>query len=88
MTQTDALEPVAGLVRGRLAITLAALFLSGVAGITNQVVWQRGLKIFLGGSETLSSLVVVLVFMLGLGIGAGGMGMKTTPMGLLAFLAL
>ncbi len=30
-----------------------ALVLSGVAGIVNQVVWQRALKIFLGGSETL-----------------------------------
>jgi spermidine synthase len=61
---------------GRLAITLAALFFSGVAGIINQVVWQRALKISLGGSETLSSLVVVLVFMLGLGIGAGIVGRR------------
>ena len=49
---------------------LGALFASGVAGVVNQVVWQRALKIFLGGSETLSSMVVVLVFMLGLGLGA------------------
>jgi spermidine synthase len=49
---------------------LAALFASGVAGVLNQVVWQRALKIFLGGSETLSSMLVVLVFMLGLGLGA------------------
>lgn len=50
---------------------LAGLVLSGVAGVLNQVVWQRALKIFLGGSETLSAMVVVLVFMLGLGVGAG-----------------
>ena len=29
---------------------LAGLVASGVAGIVNQVVWQRALKIFLGGS--------------------------------------
>jgi spermidine synthase len=46
------------------------LALSGVAGLVNQVVWQRGLKLFLGGSETLSSMVVVLVFLAGLGLGA------------------
>lgn len=43
---------------------------SGVAALINQVVWQRGLKIFLGGSETLASTIVVLVFMLGLGGGS------------------
>jgi spermidine synthase len=47
-----------------------ALALSGVAGLVNQVVWQRALKIFLGGSETLSAMVVVLVFMGGLGLGS------------------
>jgi spermidine synthase len=52
-------------------VVLAALLLSGVAGIINQVVWQRALKMFLGGSETMSALVVVLVFMMGLGIGSG-----------------
>ncbi len=46
------------------------LALSGVAGIVNQVVWQRALKIVLGGSETLSSMIVVLVFLAGLGLGA------------------
>lgn len=71
VADTDGRHPMAKLATGRLAITLVALFLSGVAGIINQVVWQRALKIFLGGSETLSSLVVVLVFMLGFGIGAG-----------------
>jgi len=47
-----------------------ALCLSGMAGLVNQVVWQRALKIFLGGSETLSAMVVVLVFMGGLGLGS------------------
>jgi spermidine synthase len=52
------------------AALLGGLALSGVAGIVNQVVWQRALKIFLGGSETLSAMVVVEVFLLGLGLGA------------------
>jgi spermidine synthase len=49
---------------------MVGLVLSGTAGIVNQVLWQRALKIFLGGSETLSAMVVVLVFLLGLGAGA------------------
>jgi spermidine synthase len=49
---------------------MTGLALSGVAGIVNQVVWQRALKIILGGSETLSTMIVVLVFLLGLGVGA------------------
>ncbi|MEQ1568462.1 MAG: hypothetical protein ABMA64_22690, partial [Myxococcota bacterium] len=52
------------------AALLIGLVASGVAGIVNQVIWQRALKIFLGGSETLSAMVVVLVFMAGLGLGA------------------
>jgi spermidine synthase len=59
-----------------LRLVLGALFLSGVASIVNQVVWQRALKIFLGGSEAISAMVVVLVFMLGLGIGAGIAGVR------------
>lgn len=50
------------------------LLCSGIAGIVNQVVWQRALKIVLGGSETLSSMLVVLVFLLGLGLGASAAG--------------
>lgn len=53
---------------------LGGLVVSGTAGIVNQVIWQRALKIFLGGSETLSSMVVVLVFLLGLGVGAAAAG--------------
>jgi len=49
---------------------VAGLTFSGVAGIVNQVVWQRALKVVLGGSETLSSMIVVLVFLGGLGVGA------------------
>jgi spermidine synthase len=55
----------------RSAPLLAGLALSGAAGLVNQVAWQRGLKVFLGGSEALSAMTVVLVFMLGLGVGAG-----------------
>lgn len=58
------------------SIVFGALFFSGVASVANQVVWQRGLKVFLGGSETLSAMIVVLVFMLGLGLGAGAMGRR------------
>ncbi|MEQ8784929.1 MAG: fused MFS/spermidine synthase [Pirellulaceae bacterium] len=52
------------------AVLLAALLLSGLAGLVNQVVWQRALKLYLGGSEALSTMTVVLVFMLGLGVGS------------------
>lgn len=61
----------AGVTRGIAAAFVAtALFSSGVAGLINQVVWQRALKVFLGGSETVCSTVVVLVFMAGLGAGS------------------
>lgn len=56
--------------RRALGALLAGLVASGVAGIVNQVVWQRALKLFLGGSETLSAMVVVLVFLAGLGAGS------------------
>ncbi|MGB9148920.1 MAG: hypothetical protein WCB36_01600 [Burkholderiales bacterium] len=49
---------------------LLALFASGAAGLINQVVWQRALKVFLGGSESISSMIVVLVFLAGLGAGS------------------
>ena len=62
--------------RGAVDAIMVALLLSGVAGIANQVLWQRALKIFLGGSETFSSMIVVLVFMLGLGVGAGWVGAR------------
>jgi spermidine synthase len=51
-----------------------ALFSSGFAGLTNEVVWQRSLKRLLGGSETISATIVVMVFMGGLGAGAIAMG--------------
>lgn len=56
-------------------VWLATLF-SGAAGLINQVIWQRALKVYLGGSEALSSMVVVLVFMLGLGAGANWAGQR------------
>jgi spermidine synthase len=62
-------------------LVFSALFISGVASIINQVVWQRALKIFLGGSEALSSMVVVLVFMLGLGAGAAYMARRVHERG-------
>ena len=62
----------------RLALLLVgcALFSSGAAGLCNQVIWQRTLKVFLGGSETISSMIVVLVFMAGLGVGSIYMGRR------------
>jgi spermidine synthase len=54
----------------------AALFVSGAAGLINQVVWQRALKLYLGGSEVVSAMVVVLVFMVGLGAGSLFVGLR------------
>jgi spermidine synthase len=56
------------------AVLGAALLGSGFAGLTNEVIWQRSLKRMLGGSETISATIVVLVFMFGLGVGAIAMG--------------
>lgn len=55
---------------------MLALFFSGAAGLINQVVWQRALKVFLGGSETISSMIVVLVFLAGLGLGSAGISKR------------
>ena len=59
-----------------LSSILFALFLSGLASVTNQIVWQRAIKIYLSGSDTLSSMIVVLVFMGGLGAGAFYVGSR------------
>lgn len=71
---------------------LIGLFLSGIAGIINQVIWQRALKIYLGGSEGLSSMTIVLVFMLGLGFGSLYMAGKSerlkNPLKTFAFVEL
>ncbi|MEQ9407132.1 MAG: fused MFS/spermidine synthase [Fuerstiella sp.] len=55
-----------------------ALLSSGAAGLINQVIWQRALKVFLGGSETVCSTVVVLVFMAGLGTGSWWSGRRAS----------
>lgn len=52
------------------AVIGAALIISGVSGLVNQVVWQRALRVYLAGSESLSGMIVVLVFLLGLSLGA------------------
>jgi predicted membrane-bound spermidine synthase len=57
-------------IRLKLYLLMLPLCLSGAAGLMNQVVWQRALKVFLGGSETISSTIVVLVFLAGLGAGS------------------
>lgn len=54
------------------------LFLSGMAALINQVVWQRALKIYLGGADAFCSMIVVLVFMLGLGVGSLLISKKAT----------
>jgi spermidine synthase len=51
-------------------MVLLALLASGIASIINQVIWQRALKIYVSGSEAVSSMIIVFVFMLGLGVGA------------------
>lgn len=75
---------------GFLFVVLFALLFSGVSGLINQVVWQRALKIYLGGSDALSSAVIVLVFMFGLGVGSYYMGLKAnkTKNPLLTFLSI
>jgi spermidine synthase len=55
---------------------LLALFLSGMAAMINQTVWQRALKVYLAGCESISAMIVVLAFMLGLGAGSLFMGLK------------
>lgn len=73
-----------GLLATHLMLVAAAALLglsllaSGAAGLINQVVWQRALKVFLGGSETVCSTVVVLVFMAGLGIGSWWSGARAS----------
>ncbi|MDD3147561.1 MAG: hypothetical protein PHD82_09680, partial [Candidatus Riflebacteria bacterium] len=68
------------------------LFLSGFAGLINQVVWQRAIKIYLGGADAICSMLVVLVFMLGLGTGSLLIGKKAStlknPIGALALTEL
>ncbi|MDA1016363.1 MAG: hypothetical protein O3A00_18130, partial [Planctomycetota bacterium] len=56
----------------------AALLQSGAAGLMNQVVWQGALRVYLGGSESICSMIVVLVFMVGLGIGSIWMSGRAT----------
>lgn len=58
--------------RPPLAVTLliVALMMSGVSGLINQVIWQRALRLYLAGSESLSGMIVILVFLLGLSSGA------------------
>jgi spermidine synthase len=64
-----------GIRQSVVALVLGlALLGSGFSGLSNEVLWQRSLKRFLGGSETISSTIVVMVFMGGLGIGAIAMG--------------
>lgn len=58
-----------------------ALFLSGVAAIINQTAWQRSLKVFLGGSEALSSMIVVAVFIGGLALGAQALRNRARSIG-------
>ncbi len=66
---TEQTEPGRSLLPATLVVALA-LLCSGGAALVNQIAWQGSLKRFLGGSETLSSMLVVLVFMAGLGIGS------------------
>ena len=53
-----------------VVVLIGALVLSGVSGLVNQVIWQRALRLYLAGSESLSGMIVILVFLLGLSLGA------------------
>ncbi|MHC4662056.1 MAG: spermine/spermidine synthase domain-containing protein [Planctomycetota bacterium] len=59
-----------------ILLLLSALFLSGLAAIINQTVWQRALKVYLAGCESVSAMIVVMAFMLGLGLGSLYMGLR------------
>jgi spermidine synthase/MFS family permease len=76
----------------RYQTLLAALLISGASGLINQIAWQRAVKIYLSNSETLSSMIVVLVFMLGLGVGslaaAAGSSRLRNPMRALGLIEL
>lgn len=50
-------------------LVLTLVFMSGFAGLTYQVIWERTLKYFFGG-DVISASIIVSVFLLGLGIGA------------------
>ncbi len=54
------------------------LFLSGFSSLINQVVWQRAIKIYLGGADAICSMIVVFVFMVGLGLGSLYISRKTS----------
>ena len=54
------------------------LFLSGFSSLINQVVWQRAIKIYLGGADAICSMIVVFVFMVGLGFGSLYISKKTS----------
>lgn len=56
------------------------LFLSGVSSLINQVIWQRAIKIYLGGADAICSMLVVFVFMLGLGLGSLFIAKKTSKL--------
>jgi predicted membrane-bound spermidine synthase len=55
--------------RVRLPSLLLLFFLSGVSALVYQIAWQRMLGLF-GGSDSISSTIVVGAFLLGLGLGS------------------
>lgn len=62
------------------ALFFLFLFLSGFSSLINQVVWQRAIKIYLGGADAICSMIVVFVFMLGLGLGSLLISKKTSSL--------
>ncbi|MDD2715807.1 MAG: hypothetical protein PHW04_07945 [Candidatus Wallbacteria bacterium] len=60
---------------------LFALFLSGAAGLINEIVWQRALKIYFSGAEAVPAMLVVLSFMAGLGLGSLAAGRRSRNLG-------
>lgn len=56
------------------------LFFSGFSSLINQVVWQRAIKIYLGGADAICSMIVVFVFMFGFGVGSLFMSKKASSL--------
>lgn len=56
--------------RAAMVLFATALMASGAAATINQVIWQRALARHLGGVESHSAMLVVLVFMFGMGVGS------------------
>jgi spermidine synthase len=80
-----------GRSRGLLLLTSAGFFLSGMAGLIDEVVWSKALSLFIGGT-TAAHTIVLATFMGGLALGNMLFGrvadQSASPLKLYAFLEL